>query len=300
VTNRLRKARALPAPNREIPGGLSLRARTRALAGAVALLALVAAAPAHAATGDITTVAGSGASGYGGDGGPATSAQLVQPAGVSFPGSDLFISDFGTHTVRRVDSGGVISTIAGNGAAGFGGDGGPGGSSQLNMPADVATDSAGNTYIADFSNARIRKVSPGGTITTFAGTGTPGYSGDGGQALAARLDEPAGLDIDSAGNIYITDFGNDTVRRIAPSGVITTVAGNGSGGYGGDGGLATAGMLNDPTDVAVAGAGTVYIADFDGNRVRKVSGGIITTIAGNGTAGPGCSSRCRSWPPPTA
>src|SRR5215211_4008157 len=220
VRNGTRQAHVFPAPSRASAGGLLSRARGRALGWAICALA-VAAGPAQAASGDISTVAGNGVSGTGGDGGPASSAQFIAPAGVGFSGSDLYISDFDGHTVRRVDSGGGIARVAGTGTAGYSGDGGAATSAQLDQPSDVVADAAGNVYIADFLNSRIRKVTPGGTISSYAGTGVYGYSGDGGPAFAAQLGNPAGLDIDAAGNLYVADF-NSTVRKITPGGYIGT------------------------------------------------------------------------------
>ena len=277
--------------NHNTPAQAPAARRLPALAAALVLgvaCALSGPPAALAAPSDITTVAGSGVNGYGGDGGSATSAQMMAPAGLALgAGGNLYIADFFAHTVRRVNSSGTISTFAGTGVAGYSGDGGPASAAQLNMPGDLVVDAAGNVYIADFGNHRIRRVSPGGTISVYAGTGTAGYSGDSGPALLARLYNPAGLDIDAAGNLYVTEYGNGTVRRIdAATRVITTLAGNGTNGYGGDGGPATAAQMNAPTDVAVHGDGTAYIAELNGHRVRKVTpGGTITTLAGTGVAG---------------
>ena len=284
MRNGTRQAHVFPAPSRASAGGLLSRARGRALGWAICALA-VAAGPAQAASGDISTVAGNGVSGTGGDGGPASSAQFIAPAGVGFSGSDLYISDFDGHTVRRVDSGGGIARVAGTGTAGYSGDGGAATSAQLDQPSDVVADAAGNVYIADFLNSRIRKVTPGGTISSYAGTGVYGYSGDGGPAFAAQLGNPAGLDIDAAGNLYVADF-NSTVRKITPGGFISTVAGTGVAGYSGDGGPASAAKLNQAGDVAVDGSGDVYIGEWLGQRVRRVTpGGAISTIAGTGAEG---------------
>jgi hypothetical protein len=231
-------------------------------------------------------VAGSGVDGYSGDGGPATSAALRAPAGVTFSGGNLMVADSYAHTVRNVDSGGTISTLAGTGVSGFSGDGGPATAARLGQPGDVVKDAAGNLYIADFLNSRIRKVAPDGTINTFAGTGSFGYTGDSGPALLARLASPVGLDIDAAGNLYVADVGNHTVRRITPAGIISTVAGNGSGGSTGDGGPATSAQLYEPADVTLDDAGNLYVPEYSGHRVRKVATtGTISTIAGTGSSG---------------
>jgi len=182
----------------------------------------------------------------------------------------------------------VISTVAGDGSAAYSGDGGLATSASLNYPNGVAVDSAGNIYIADSTNHRIRKVDKlSGTITTTAGNGTPGYSGNGGPATSASLNYPYGVAVDSTGNIYIVDLGNSRIRRVDKlSGNITTVAGNGTPGYSGDGGPATSASLFNPYGVAVDALGNIYVADFTNNRVRKVDklSGNITTVAGNGTA----------------
>src|ERR1035441_7406118 len=226
--------------------------------------------------GVITTVAGGGSSL--GDNGPATSAQLVLPYRVALdPAGSLYIADVADNRVRKV-SNGVITTVAGNGAKGFSGDGGPATSAQLSGPDGVAVDAAGNVYIADCTNNRIRKVSAG-VITTVVGKGTGGVSGDGGPAINAEL-SPTGLALDSAGNLYIADYGNSRIRKVS-NGVITTVAGNGSWSFGGDNGPAAAGQFM-AWDVAVDSAGNLYIADWGNFRVRKVSAGMITTVAGNG------------------
>jgi uncharacterized protein (TIGR03437 family) len=232
--------------------------------------------------GIITTVAGNGGGGFSGDGGPATSASLG-PIGVAVDSDgNLYISDLGNSRVRKV-SGGTITTIAGGGAFRFSGDGGPATSALFNAPEGLTLDSAGNLYIADFANNRIRKVS-GGTITTIAGNGAFGFSGDGGPATSASLNEPFGAAVDSAGSLYIADDGNSRVRKVF-GGMITTVAGNGAPGFSGDGGLATSASLLGPQGVAIDPAGNLYIADAYNNRIRKVSGGTITTVAGNGVAG---------------
>jgi len=177
----------------------------------------------------------------------------------------------------------TITTIAGTGTAGFSGEGGQATSAQLNYPLGVAVDAQGSLYIGDQVNNRVRKVS-GGTITTVAGTGTAGYSGDGGQATSAQLSIPLGVAVDAQGSLYIADYANSRIRKVS-GGIITTVAGTGTAGYSGDGGQATSAQLKFPYSVAVDGQGSLYIADYGNQRVRKVSGGVISTVAGTGTAG---------------
>ncbi len=236
----------------------------------------------------ITTVAGSGISGCCLDGGLATAARLSSPDDVAVDSQgNLYIADTSNNRIRKVNaSTGVITTIAGTGTSGFSGDLGPATAAKLNHPSGVAVDSAGNVYIADGDNRRIRKVTVStGIITTVAGNGTAAYSGDGGQATAASLSGPSGLTFDGSGNLLIADTNNHAIRRVsAATGVITTVAGTGVGGYYGDGGLAIAARLYYPYGVAVAPDGDILIADRDNRRVRRVDAatGIITTVAGDG------------------
>ena len=196
---------------------------------------------------------------------------------------NFYFADTLNNVVRKVNTAGVISTFAGNGSAGSGGDGGSATAAQLNSPQGIAVDASGNVYVADTQNARVRKIS-GGTITTVAGSGTPGFGGDGGAATAGQLYDPVGLAVDAAGNLYIADFTNNRVRKVS-GGTITTVAGNGLSGYSGDGGAATAAQINGPTGIAVDANGNLYIADLDNNAVREVSGGKIATVAGSGLPG---------------
>jgi sugar lactone lactonase YvrE len=239
------------------------------------------------ANGIITTVAGNGTSGFGGDGGPAISAQLYLPYGVAVDSAGgLYIADYGNGRIRKVASDGTINTVAGNGTKGYGGDGGPATIAKLNTPTGVAVDAAGNVYVADYQNGRIRKVSSDGSISTAAGTGVIGYSGDGGPAASAQISMPTTVTVDAAGNIYIPDYGNSRIRKVTPTGIISTIAGIGTSGFSGDGGPATSAKLNFPTNVAVDSAGNVYIADYSNHRIRKITtAGLIGTIAGTGTSG---------------
>jgi len=236
----------------------------------------------------IVTVAGNGANGYSGDGGAATNASLAGPAAVAADASgNLYIVDYNTNVIRKVDTNGIITTVAGNGDWGYTGDGGAATNATFNGPDGIAVDAAGNLYIADSGNTVIRKVATNGIITTVAGNGIPGYSGDGGAATNAALYWPGGLAVDSGGNLYIADTYNEVIRKLATNGIITTVAGKGGiWGYSGDGGAATNATLTEPTGVALDISGNLYIADTYNQVVRKVGlGGTITTVAGNGTNG---------------
>ncbi len=232
--------------------------------------------------GIMSTVAGTGGCCYTGDGGPAAKATLFGPTGLAVDSAgNLYIADTEDNAIRKVNSSGIISTVAGTGTAGFSGDGGPATSAQLNNPRGVAVDAAGNIYIGDTSNFRVRKVMPSGIISTIAGTGIQTSSGDGGPAVNANLSFPEGLALDSAGDLYIADYARETIRKINALGIISTVAGNGLNNFGGDGGPATSAALAEPQSVSVDPAGNLYIADFQNHRVRVVNpAGTITTFAG--------------------
>jgi uncharacterized protein (TIGR03437 family) len=238
--------------------------------------------------GTITTVAGNGR-GYGGDGGSAVNAQLANPQGIAIDSSgNLFIADVRNNRVRKVDASGIITTVAGNGQQGYSGDGATAVNAQLNRPQSVVVDAAGNLFIADSCNTRIRKVTPAGLITTIAGTGQAGYSGDGGSASSAQLNVPSAITLDAAGNLLIADNNNSRIRKMTPAGSMTTVAGNGQYGYSGDSGPSTSAQLFNPYGVAIDAAGNLLIADSGNNNVRKVSAaGIITTATGASVTGSG-------------
>lgn len=212
---------------------------------------------------------------------PATSGQLYQPTRVAVDSKgNFYISDYLTHVVRMVTaSTGNISTIAGNGAAGFAGDGAAGNQANITDVHGIAADGNGNVYISDTSNNRIRKIDSTGIITTYAGNGTRAYAGDGGTALAASLWYPGGLAIDGSGNLYVADYGSSTVRKITSGGTISTVAGTGSWGFSGDGGAGPKAALAFPTALTLDAAGNLYIGDVGNNNIRKVdSSGNISTV----------------------
>jgi sugar lactone lactonase YvrE len=234
----------------------------------------------------IDALAGTGAYGSGGNAGAAIAATFKQPHGVAVDGAgNIFIADAEARVVRKVNAAdGQINVYAGTGAKGASGDGGPATAAQLNHPSGLAVDSAGNLYIADTHNHRIRRVAANGTISTVAGSGVAGFGGDGGSATSARLSYPMAVAVDGAGNVFVGDTGNNRIRKVTGS-TISTVAGNGASGYDSDGVSATAASLDHPTGVAVTADGnTLYIADTGNNRVRKVTGGTISTLAGTGAA----------------
>ena len=255
-------------------------------------VSIFAQAPLGLTPGTIQTIAGNGSQTFSGDGGPANQAALNVPVDVFVDYAyNLFIADQFNNRIRKVAPDGTISTVAGTGTAGFSGDGGAAVKAEINTPIGICADSAGNLYIADTANQRIRKVDTSGIITTLAGTGSKGYGGDGGPAAGASFYNPVRVTVDPSGNLLVADQSNHRIRRITPGGTITTIAGNGAGtpaagAFSGDGGPAISASLNNPTAVAVDGAGIVYIADQFNQRIRKVAlDGTITTIAGNGSAG---------------
>lgn len=235
----------------------------------------------------IVTFAGQSTAGNTGNGGPAVSAKLNTPQGMCFDASgNLYIADSGNHSIRKVDQNGTITTFAGTGVAGFSGDGGPASAAKLNNPSDLAIDAAGNIYVCDELNERIRKIDVSGNISTIAGTGTAGYSGDGGAATSATMDHPFRIALDASGNLFIADAYNYVVRKVNTSGIMSTVAGNNTAGFSGDGGQATSASINEASGLAFDGNGNMYIADEYNHRVRMVNtSGVIITVAGSGAYG---------------
>jgi sugar lactone lactonase YvrE len=233
------------------------------------------------------TAAGSGATAYGtGDGRQSVTVGLNTPWGLAVDTQNrIYVADAGNNAVRRINVDGTVTTIAGTGTAGSTGDGGQATLARLSAPERLAFDTVGNLYIADSANNKIRKVTPAGIISTVAGTGTAGFSGDNGQATSARLRTPTDVAIKPDGTMYIADRANHRIRKVTAAGIISTVAGNGTAGYSGDDVQATASRLNNPYSVTFDPAGNLYIADYDNERVRMVNtGGLITTIAGTGVA----------------
>ena len=239
-------------------------------------------------TPSIVVVAGTGAMGYTGDGGPATSAALDAPYGVwvDLNNNDVFIADTGNSVIRKVDSTGKITTVAGNGNLGFSGDGGAATSATLDKPYRAVLDKFNNLYIADYYNNVVRKVDKFGTISTVAGTGTQGYNGDGIPANTAQLSLPGAVAVDSVGNLYIADTWNNRIRKVDVStGMISSIAGTGFAGVLGDGGPASMAQVNEPEGLAVDAFNNIYIADFGNSKIRMVSSlsGNIDTFAGTGS-----------------
>jgi len=249
-----------------------------------AILAL--SVPAVAQTQKIITIAGTGISGYNGDGISAITARVSSPSGVAVDASgNVYVQDFLNHRVRKINTSGYITTIAGNGTVGYSGDGSVGTTSQVS-PFGIAADKHGNVYISDASYGVIRKVNTVGIISTFAGSGVQGNSGNGGPALSAKLDGVYGMAVDTAGNVYVADGKSNVVRMINAAGIITTVAGNDTAGFAGDNFPATDARLDSPYAVAADRRGNLYISDMKNNVIRKVdAAGIITTYAGTGAHG---------------
>jgi len=249
--------------------------------------------------GNTTTIAGSlEASGENGDGGPANLATLLQPAGTAVDASgNIYIADTEDNVIRKIDAAsGVITRLAGTGQPGTTGPGGPATQTRLDAPQAVAVNTAGDVFVADTNNNRVDEVLPNGHIVGFAGNGKPGYAGDGAAAVKAELTEPTGVAVDSDGNVYIADAGNNVIRRVdVQTGTITTVAGNfaadqangGLGGFSGDGGPATSAQLYDPQGVALDGAGDLFIADTFNHAIREVTpdGTIFTVVNSAGANG---------------
>ncbi len=244
---------------------------------------------------NLITVAGNGQNSFGGNGGPASTAAFNGPTGIFFnpPNSTLYVCDANNNVIRTINSSAIVTNYAGNGfgagtgGGGYTGDGHPATSAELFIPQGIVRDTAGNTYVADAGNHVVRKIDPTGVITTIAGTGTAGNTGDGLTATAAELNFPVGVAVDTSGNVYISDFGASVVRKIDMSGIISTIAGTGTPGYNFDGVAATAAQLDSPSHIVVDAHGGLYICDGPNHRIRRVNTttGIINTFVGNGTPG---------------
>jgi uncharacterized protein (TIGR03437 family) len=228
---------------------------------------------------------GNGTAGYSGDGGPAIKAEINRVVGLATDAAgNIYLADQNNNVVRKVDTNGVITTFAGTGAAGYAGDGGPAAQAQLNAPLGVCVAPSGAIYVNDYGNLRVREISTSGTITTVAGNGSTGNSGDGGPALAATFTIPIRCAVDASGNLFIVDQGAFRVRKVDTNGIITAYAGTGAQGFSGDGGPATEAEFNNPTWVTEDASSNLYVSDQFNHRVRRVDAGsgIITTVAGNG------------------
>lgn len=258
------------------------------LAVLVALLPQSVAAAAVTPTSTIGTFAGNGAARFAGDGGQADMASLNQPRGEIAQGPDgsLYFADTFNNRIRRIAPDGVISTVAGTGSGSYGGDGGPATSARLHWPHDVEVDGAGNVWIADSANHRIRMVSPDGIIRTVVGTGAGGFNGDGRPGTETRINRPKGLEI-TATTLWFSDGDNNRIRVLdLATGVVRTVAGTGPRGSSGDGGPALLARLSGPRMIALDAAGNLYIADSFNHRIRRLGAdGVMTTVAGTGVAG---------------
>jgi RHS repeat-associated protein len=233
----------------------------------------------------IETVAGNGQSDYSGDGGPAVDAKMYYPYNVTLDASGNLYIATGCR-IRKVDREGIITTIAGNDSYGYSGDGGPAIDAQLNYPGCIMFDDRGNHFIADTGNNRIRKIDTDGMITTVAGNGVAGSSSEGDIAIEAELNRPAQLAVDAWGNLYFDEVDSNRIFKVDSAGIISIIAGNGTAGFSGDGGLATEAQLNIPRGIVLDNMGNLFFADLGNNRIRKVDqNGIIETVAGNGIAG---------------
>ena len=224
----------------------------------------------------VSTFAGSGIGGYAD--GTGAAAQFNKPWGVAVDSfGNVYISDTYNHRIRKINTAGVVITFAGSGVAGF--SNGTGTSAQFNFPTGLCCDSSGNVYVSDSNNHRIRKITPNGVVNTLAGSGIAGFSN--GTGTVAQFNSPDGLCCDASGNLYIADTSNNRIRKITPTGVVTTIAGSGVAGY--LDGTGTTAIFKNPRGLCVNSIGDIYVADTDNNRIRKITAsGVVTTLTGNG------------------
>jgi len=227
----------------------------------------------------VNTVAGSGTPGS--TNGAGTAASFYQPTGIATDASgNIYVADFGNNMIRKIGKAGVVTTLAGSGTQGSAN--GTGAAASFYQPTGVAADASGNIYVADNDNNQVRKITPGGVVTTLAGSGTKGSVN--GTGTAAEFAYPLGVATDAAGNVYVADFGNNLIRKITPAGVVSTLAGSGTAGA--VNGTGTAAAFNQPSALAIDASGNIYVADYGNNLVRKIStAGVVTTLAGSGSAG---------------
>jgi NHL repeat len=266
----------------------------RLAAVALATAAVLAiATPVSASPGDVSTFAGSGTFGF--VNGNATAAQFSYPVGVAIDTSGtLYVADIFNDVVRRVTTGGVVSTFAGSGISGWAD--GPAATAQFNSPSGVAVDAAGNVFVADLNNHRIRKITSSGVVSTLAGTGNQGFVN--GPGAVAEFDNPYGLAVDASGNVYVAETANHAIRKITPAGVVSTLAGSGTSGSAD--GIGPAASFYGPSSVAVTSTGDVFVADRMNHLIRKVTpSGVVTTFAGTGLPGSadGLGSVASFWAP---